>query len=146
MKNGGITIVLIEDDYMQRDWLQNELEREFDTTITAYTSESEFVEAAPELARLRPDVFVVDIMLPWNNTDNLVEGQALTEAPADRSDILTSGIRIKRDIECSPELQNGAVILYSVLDRSDLPPDTRFLPKESSIGPLAREIRARVRR
>ncbi len=144
--DNNIKIVLIEDDHFQIEWLREELQRELNAEVNVLTDEADFVSSIGRLAENPPDVFVVDIMMPWNNTDNLEANRELTAVPPGRSDERRAGIRIRDDLKSNPILGSATVILYSVLDATDLPQGTHYVPKESSIEPLASAIRLALRR
>ena len=136
-----VSIVLIEDDFFQYSDIKAKLETEFAGKVRVITDESEFIEAEPSLAQAPPDVFVIDAMLPWHNVDRLTEGVQMSESPPDRADERKAGVRLERDIKANSALCSAVTILFSVLDRADLPPDTFFISKGLDIVPLVKHIR-----
>ena len=137
----SVSIVLVEDDFFQYTDIKARLEAEFGDEVRVITDESEFIEALPSLAESSPDVFVIDVMLPWHNLDRLTDSVEISECPPDRTDVHVAGIRLEQDIRANPVLRNAITVLFSVLDRTDLPPDTVFVSKGQDIIQLVKHIR-----
>ncbi len=138
-------IILIEDDVFQYEWMEAELAKKLDASVLTLKSESEVIRRFAEIEARAPDCFVVDVMLPWTNPDEL-SPEGVTEAPEGCLDERTAGIRIQQLILNSARLSRRPVVLYTVLDRVDLPDGTFFVPKESTIDRLVAELTYRLRR
>lgn len=137
-------IVVIEDDHYQRQWMAEGLKRAFNANVEVITSESQFVSVKDKLARTPPDAFVVDVMLPWNNPDDLDPDSPPTDVPDGREDERAAGLRIRDEVASMETLRRCPVFLYTVLDASDLPVGTVFVPKEASIGRLVEQLRKQL--
>jgi CheY-like chemotaxis protein len=142
-------ILIVEDDYIQANALRDALKREIpELKVDRIATESQFRAALPGLARDKPDVILMDVMLRWSDP--------APQRPEPPEDVLQegsrrSGLRCQRRLADNPETRDIPVILYTVLESSDLQlelEDLRgncvYLPKDSSVAPLVDEIRRRV--
>ncbi|MBS1787714.1 MAG: hypothetical protein JST85_08330 [Acidobacteria bacterium] len=138
-------IILIEDDYMQEDWIGTELESRFVKKPEKIFSEFGFREQLNQIIASPPDIFVVDIMLPWTEVG---------ESDEERPDEVKEGGKFRAGFRCIELLaryektRNIPIILYSAMAKDDLkdelrrmPSHVRFIPKDSDIQPLIDAIR-----
>lgn len=128
-----IRIVLVEDEYSQAEsvsgWL---VERWPSAQVDVISTESDFRRNLPDLSASSPDIFIIDVMLRWEDPRPDPDPR-----PAEVTDPQGAGFR------CVKLLQNTLskdvpVVLYSVLERPDvsadissLPSSVRFLEKRS---------------
>jgi CheY-like chemotaxis protein len=147
-------ILIVEDDYIQASSLQEALRqalgregRKID--IDRIATEERFRAKLGEIARDKPDVIIMDVMLRWTDA-----AEPLPEAPEEvrREGYHRAGIRCQRLLAENPETRNIPVIFYTVLEESDLKPELEdlvgnfvYLSKNSSVAPLVEEIRRRTR-
>ncbi|MBK6795261.1 MAG: hypothetical protein IPG76_00250 [Acidobacteria bacterium] len=143
-------ILLIEDDDMQEDWINSELEPCFRTKVEKIYTEFDFRKKIDQLVSVPPDVFVIDIMLPWTEV-----GESDEERPHDVKEggKFLAGFRCVKLLAEHEETRNIPVILYSAMAKGDLedelrdlPPHVKFIPKDSIIEPLIDAIREMVPR
>lgn len=139
-------IVLVEDDHNQRSEIKKALESRYpDSVVETYPTESAFLSAVPGMATNPPDIAIVDMMVKWTNP-----GPDMT-LPPPTADFLDAGFR------CVDELHRAypdiPVVLYTVLDRSDLDPSkvdrlpkrVRYVSKRSHVDAFYDAIEALTR-
>ena len=141
-------VLIVEDDYIQwgalREALEKALRRKIpELRVERIATEERFRAALADIVRNPPDVIIMDVMLRWADA-----GERLPEAPEEvrREGYRRAGVRCRRLIADNPATRDIPVILYTVLEESDLREDTGvesesvYLPKNSSIGPLLTKI------
>lgn len=141
-----MNILIVEDDYLQAEWFQKELKKEFPrANIDIIKTEYKFRSCMEEIAKKPPDVIVMDIMLRWADPS-----PDMPQPPDDvkNEGFYRAGLRCQKLLAESEKTRIIPVILYTVLERNDLkenlqklPSHVIHLPKESSLTPLVREIR-----
>jgi CheY-like chemotaxis protein len=141
-----MNILVVEDDYLQGEWLCEELRRVFSRRPFWINSESEFRARLDEIERDTPDVAVIDVMLRWTHPS-----PEMAARPADARDIFGAGLRCQRLLASRPQTSSIPVILYTVLERVDLGearllPNVTHLRKESDLDALLQLIRQVVRK
>jgi DNA-binding response OmpR family regulator len=114
----NVTILIVEDDAVLREFLRTALADEFDV-VDAGTGE----EAVELARRLRPDVVILDVMLPG-----------------------ISGLDIVREIRADSELRDTPVLVMTAF--SDIDPSEaeaagadRFLSKPFDLVELTETVR-----
>ena len=142
--------VVVEDDHMQREPLEGRLRETFPgARVDALVSESEFRAALPELRRQVPDLVVMDVMVRWE-----IPRQGMSEPPPDvlAGGYFRAGLRCAQLLHDDPALRPVPVILYTILELSDLerdrqvlPANTSYLGKNTDIEALLRLVRQRLR-
>lgn len=143
--------IVVEDDHLQEGPLAEILESAFDSaTVTTLCTESAFREHMRELCANVPDLVVLDVMLRWSDPR--------PGLPAPPDDVLSdgyyrAGLRCAEMMLGEPRLRGVPVVLYTILEVSDLNRDGRTLPanatyvgKSSDMEVLVRHIRSRLRR
>ncbi len=143
-------IIVVEDDNSQFKELKENLQREFHSAdIERITTASEFREKLKRLGEHRPDIVLIDVMIPWQtNTEELLS------APPE---VLKSEYR-NLGVLCAQWLVQGSktakipIILYTELDRTSpslegalqtLPDHVQYLRKDSRyivLNRLTREL------
>jgi len=145
-----IRLIVVEDDHLQAESLSEHLRRAFgDVHIQILRTESEFRDAMPALRAKVPDVVVMDVMLRWTNPR--------PDQPAMPADVVAggyyrAGLRCAQLLFKDSQLRDVRIILYTILELSDLTRNDRSLPgnctylgKNSEPDALVRHIRARLR-
>jgi hypothetical protein len=136
-------ILIIEDDYLDADWICRLLKQAFHSIKLVHIStESEFLSRFDEIAEDPPDIFIIDMMLRWANPS-----KDMVEPPHEviEGKFHRAGFRCQRRLSAREETKDKAVIFYTVLDRHDLgklPRNVFHLRKDSDPDPLIRLIRA----
>ncbi|MGH3898145.1 MAG: hypothetical protein ACRDTA_07795 [Pseudonocardiaceae bacterium] len=123
-------IVIVEDDHLQEAPLQDYLTGTItDAQIEAICTELEFRTLLPALRKRVPDLVVMDVMLRWTFP--------APDAVAPPEDVASggyyrAGLRCARLLADDSQLCGVPVILYTILERSDLERDGESLPKNST--------------
>jgi DNA-binding NarL/FixJ family response regulator len=136
-------IVVVEDDHLDREWIEGELREYFrGADIELIGTERKFRERLQYLAQHPPDIIIFDIMLQW---DTPQEGQKVEDVPKQvrEEGVYTAGLRCVSYLKQFDTLKDTPYILYTGLDKNNFP--TRVVHmKTDQIGPLISEIRARL--
>ncbi|MBW8878961.1 MAG: response regulator transcription factor [Acidobacteria bacterium] len=134
-------IVIVEDDYLQAEWLQGILKEHFPhSRLQQIPTELEFRNEVETLRKEPPDLVLLDVMLRW--TDPVPD---MVPAPEDVrvNGFFRAGFRCEKLLRQFPETENVPVILYTVLEEEDfvkndfgidlqkLPPNTLYVSKDS---------------
>jgi len=124
-----IRVLLVEDDHVQRSYVQQALADGLDATIEAKTCEWEFERDFDFLASDPPDVAILDIMLRWASPS---KDRA---APPKGATPYHAGLRCAKRLREDQRTRDVKVVLYSVLPKEDipdveLPEDVIFIVKE----------------
>jgi len=123
-------IVIVEDDHLQEAPLQDYLTGTItDAQIETISTELEFRTRLHVLRKHIPDLVVMDVMLRW--TFPAPDAVAPPEDVAS-SGYYRAGLRCARLLADDPQLCGVPVILYTILERSDLERDGEALPKNST--------------
>jgi CheY-like chemotaxis protein len=153
---GGATImppyiVVVEDDHLEEGPLGEYLAGAFEgADVLTMATECEFRESLPRLRTRVPDLVVMDVMLRWSSPS-----PHPVDPPADvvRSGYYRAGLRCARLLADDEQLRAVPVILYTILERSDLERDGETLPansvyvsKSADLESLRRRIRAVLER
>lgn len=123
-------IVIVEDDHLQEAPLQDYLTGTItDAQIETICTELEFRTRLPALRARVPDLVIMDVMLRWTFP--------APDAVAPPEDVASggyyrAGLRCARLLADDPQLCGVPVILYTILERSDLERDGETLPKNST--------------
>jgi CheY-like chemotaxis protein len=141
-------ILIVEDDHLQADWIHQSLANKFPRAeIERISTELEFRSRVDNgnLAENPPDVIIMDVMLRWTDP-----GPDLKPPPSDvrEEGFFNAGLRCERLLAQEERTSHIPVILYTVLERTDLKQDpeklrrnVHYLPKESNPEPLIQLIR-----
>jgi CheY-like chemotaxis protein len=142
-------ILVVEDDYLARDWMCAALRNAFgNDAVGEIANELEFQTRFQEILEVPPAIIVMDMLLPWTSpAPNL---QPPPER-VDREGIYTAGLRCKEMLEKDHRTRNIKVLFYTVLSRDDLlarlgsETDTlTYLQKDSNLDTLIARIRELV--
>jgi CheY-like chemotaxis protein len=120
-----MNILLVEDDAEQIAWLIATLESYFcSLNLTVFKTEHQFRSELDSLLRQnRPDIMLIDAMLPWTNP--------APDMPPRPSEVqshgfLYAGVRCQR--LASAKAPDIPTIIYSILERKDLRDSLRDAP------------------
>jgi DNA-binding NarL/FixJ family response regulator len=139
-------IVVVEDDFLQEGPLQEHLQNTFPAArIETLSTESEFRERLAGLRDEKPDLVILDMMLRWTSPR-----PDLPEPPPDvvDGDYFRAGFRCAELMAKDDELNRVPVIIYTILERSDLERSGETMPllgtyvrKSSDLHLLTKRIR-----
>jgi hypothetical protein len=144
-------IVVVEDDYLQRDWISGLLARDLPRVKPELVrSEFEFRERLARWRKDPPAAFIIDVMLCWAQPS-----RSIPDAPEEvaRDGFYTAGIRCQALLGVDEILRRIPVLLYTILDRGDLekslerwPQGVAHIKKGDSEGALLDWIRTNLRK
>src|SRR5690349_1424924 len=106
-------IVIVEDDHLQAEWLLSALAGQIgDTPVERITSEYGFRCRFEAMAASCPEIIIMDIMLPWSDTD-----QSDVAQPPDvrRGGPYRAGLRCAGMLTQDSRTRGCYVVLHSVL-------------------------------
>jgi|ERR1700682_3978099 len=139
-------IVSLEDDEPFWNLLKQAMEEEFGGVELCWVrTESQFYEQLPEFIANPPDIFLLDVMVKWADA-----AERVPEPPDDvkKESYYRAGLRCRKRLLDNPTTANVPVILFTVLERTDieevingLPDRTFYVGKSSDFRELIREIR-----
>lgn len=145
MPRYSMRAVIVEDDYLQADWLKQTIQSAFHgAQVDCIRTEYAFRQALADLRKSPPDVLLLDVMLRWTNPgmdvsapDDVREGQ-----------YYRAGLRCERLLREFPETKALPVILYTMLEGKDLKEDfthlssrTCYVGKDSDASQLIQTLR-----
>lgn len=136
--NCRMRILLVEDDYLQSEWVCETLGQAFPQgELTQIYTESQFRTQFEEIASNGFDVIIMDVMLRWADPS-----PDMPELPPDISpgDFYHAGIRCRQLLIDDPRTRRIPVLLYTVLEKADLPPNVEYLPKGADYSPLIERL------
>jgi len=139
-------VLVVEDDYLQADWIQRNLERALPgITIYYINTELEFRSRLDYIAGATPDVIVMDIMLRWANPDPNLQ---LPPEEVKEGGFYRAGLRCQKLLANDERTKDIPVIFYTVLEPYDLESELQqlsgnitYLRKESDLTSLIYRIR-----
>ncbi|HEY5788123.1 MAG TPA: response regulator [Microlunatus sp.] len=139
--------LIVEDDHLQKGPLEENLRSAFpEVRITVLGSEHQFREHLPLLVEAPPSLVLMDVMLRWS-----LPSPTAPEPPADVTEggYYRAGLRCANLLLADERSRAVPVVLYTILERSDLERDGTGLPANSSyvgksgdIEVLLRKVRA----
>lgn len=142
--------VIVEDDHLQEGPLEDYLISFFSgATVEILCTEEEFREAVPALQLDVPDLVIMDVMLRWSFPR--------PDPPEPPEDVMSggyyrAGLRCAQLLYDDPRLRRVPVVLYTILELSDLerdgqklPPNATYVGKNSELDVLVRHIRSRMK-
>jgi hypothetical protein len=138
-------IVLVEDDYLQSVWIQKEIQSAFPSAdVLVVGTESEFRAKIGDFAQNPPAAIVMDVMLAWAEP-----GPNIPEPPADfeTDGVIGGGRRCRELILSNPRTARIPLLLYTVLDRMDVPREMRdiHVMKQDDSQPLVNRLKMFIR-
>jgi len=139
--------VVVEDDHLQAVPLADYLDTSFEgAQVITLGSEHEFRTHLPKMRKEPPDLVLMDVMLRWTFPS--------PTAPSPPEDVeaggyYRAGLRCANLMHGDQRLRGVPVVLYTILERSDLerdqaslPPNTSYVGKSSDIDVLMRKVRS----
>jgi DNA-binding response OmpR family regulator len=143
--------VVVEDDHLQEGPLQDTLLTAFDAAdVRTICTEEEFRAALPDIRQDVPDLVVMDVMLRWADPR---PNQPQPPPEVIAGGYYRAGLRCTRLLHEDVTLSTVPVILYTILELSDLerdgqrlPPNASYVGKTADLDTLIRHIRAELRR
>lgn len=143
----GVRILVVEDDVLQAESIMHALKHSFgDVHVNLVCTVSEFRDQFLVLRDEPPDLVVVDLMLALASLDDLSLESLASNADDDR--LHEGGLACLKMLLDDAKTQHIPVIIYTVLDRQDvpetphLPRHVLFLRKGADDRPLIRAIRS----
>lgn len=148
-------IVIVEDDHLQEGPLQEYLSGAIgDADIETIATERDFRTRLPALREHVPHVVIMDVMLRWT-----FPAPDAVPPPADvaTGGYYRAGLRCARLLADDPVLSGVPVVLYTILERSDLershlehggenlPPNSTYVGKHTELDVLSRKVRDLLR-
>ena len=137
-------ILVVEDDHLQVQWIKKGLLQSFPSaTIDVIKTELEFRLRVPGMVNDAPAVVIMDVMLRWTDPTPNVQSPP---AEVQKGGFFRAGLRCARLLAAQFGTRNIPVILYSVLEESDLASELKeesqvhHLRKDSALEPLIRRI------
>lgn len=131
-------IVIVEDDHLQAGPLQEYLEAAVpDAHVDVLSTEHAFRERLPAMREAVPDVVVMDVMLRW---DSPSPGQPAPPRDVQDGGYYRAGLRCAELMLADEKLSAVPVVLYTILERTDLERDGRVLPRNSTYVGKSSEI------
>lgn len=128
-------ILLVEDDHLQAEFITTRINKKFGTgSVVLLRSESQFVDHVRNINHGSYDVVVLDVMLRWDVASRDMR------IPTDYAGPFSAGIRCRQLLLNQPATRRIPVILYTVLDRKDLPKGVDFMAKDDSAERLIAQI------
>lgn len=139
--------VVVEDDHLQEGPLEDHLATVFrDTTVETLCTEEQFRTHLPRLRDDVPDLVVMDVMLRWSFPR---PDQQPPPTDVVSGGYYRAGLRCARLMLDDARLRRVPVILYTILERSDLerdgetlPANTTYIGKNAELDVLTRHIRS----
>jgi DNA-binding NarL/FixJ family response regulator len=142
--------VVVEDDHLQEGPLADHLAAVFpEAAVETIATEEQFRAHLADMRVAVPDLVVMDVMLRW-----AFPRPDPTPLPPDvaQGGYYRAGLRCARLMLDDSRLRRVPVVLYTILERSDLERDGQTLPanvtyvgKNSELDVLSRHIRTRLR-
>lgn len=143
-------IVIVEDDHLQEGPLQEHLGGTVsDADIETICTERDFRTRLPALRERVPDIVIMDVMMRWT-----FPAPDAVPPPADvaTGGYYRAGLRCARLLADDPVLSGVPVVLYTILERSDLerdgeslPSNSTFVGKHTELDVLSRKVRDLLR-
>lgn len=138
-----IKLLLVEDDYLQMEWASDRLRDAFGAIeIETIRTESAFRSRVASLAADPVDLVVMDIMLPWAEPS-----PDMPSLPPDvvQDGFFNAGLRCHRLLQENQQTRSIPVILYTALEKSDMPDGVALVQKDADYSTLVDQIRVTLR-
>ena len=131
-----LQILVVEDDHLQARDLRHELETELAAEVRVISTEHEFRQALPGLAKEPPDVAIFDRMVRWANP-----ARDMPSTPQAEWDPEQAGLRCAELIEANRNGRKIAILLFSVIGDDGDGGGFECITKESDFDNLITRIR-----
>lgn len=123
-----MNILIVEDDRLQFDFINDSLSRIMGSSeleIKRINNESDFRDRFDEIAARRPDIIIMDVMLRWADPS---PNFPMPPPEIVEQGFYRAGLRCVKMLVENEATREIPVIIYSVLDKSDLENDIPVLP------------------
>jgi CheY-like chemotaxis protein len=122
--------LVVENDHLQYEWIKDSLQGSFfgSWNIERIRTELEFCNSLERIAKERPNVIIMDVMLQWTTASENLEREEPPPHVATEGHH-RAGLRCERRLSENPRTRTIPVILYTVLERADLEEKLVNLPK-----------------
>ncbi len=136
---------MVEDDHLQKGPISDRLSEAFaDAEIDLIDTEERFRERLIQFRSALPDIIIMDVMLRWASPRPDVQ------APQDvlEGGYYRAGFRCAELLGMDPELARVPVVMYTILEKSDLErdglqfsPTWSYLRKSADLDMLIRRVK-----
>jgi CheY-like chemotaxis protein len=129
MSENTISILSVEDDPLQAEWIRATIERHIpNSDIRQLKTEHEFVAEFEAIALRPPRVILLDAMLRWTDP---VRDMPIMPAEVQKGGLAQAGLRCRQRLSADSRTSAIPVILYSVLQGNPSRPETlQFMPED----------------
>jgi CheY-like chemotaxis protein len=122
-------IYVVEDDYLEAEFTLGLLQETFGDSVETehIATHHAFLTKFEEIAKRQPACIILDVMLPWTDTE-------VTDQPSTLDSFMTAGVQCRNKLRVDGRTTNIPVLVYTVLDRGDLqglPEGTTYLRKDA---------------
>jgi CheY-like chemotaxis protein len=130
-------LLLLEDNNEDARIIAEGLRALLRADVSVIKSEKEFTEQLEEIAKLPPDLIIIDIMLRWTTP---ARGMLVEDAPGE---FHLAGFRCAKRLEDDDRTRQIPYIYYTSLEQNNFA-EVVVHTKAEDLEPLAREIRRRL--
>jgi CheY-like chemotaxis protein len=144
------TIVVLEDDYFDREWIGKFLAKQFRSfKICFLKTEAEFHAAFQDFIAVPPSLVLIDVRLPWTEP-----APVMPEPPAEvlAGTYREAGFRCWKMLRQNKSTDRVPIIFYTGIDEhenagEDVVADrlTKFVEKDITDNKIVREMRQMLR-
>jgi CheY-like chemotaxis protein len=140
--------LIVEDDKSQYSDIEGaitqiESVRNSQKRIERFATESEFIDNFESIARDKPDVIILDIMLRWTDP---APDMKLPPPDIAEQGFFRAGVRCERRLAADPRTRDIPIIVYSMLEKEDLKgeiphrPEVSYLEKDFGVEELKNKL------
>lgn len=141
-------ILIVEDDKAQYSDLKNAITQIRTSSnskqrIERIATESEFIAEFESIARDKPDVIILDVMLRWADP---APDMKLPPSEIAEQGFFRAGVRCERRLAADPRTSDIPIIVYSILDKKDLVgeitrrPEVSYVEKDFGVEELKSKL------
>lgn len=119
-------VTIVEDDYYQAEMIEEDCRKEFgNIRFLRVKTEHDFRTAIDEFRKDPPDVFIIDVMLRYTDPKR---DQPVPPPSVRREGSHRAGLRCRKLLAEHATTRDIPVILYTVLEKTDLAKELERLP------------------
>ncbi len=120
-------ILLVEDDYLQADWITQGIQLEFPTSaVVRISTEQEFRSSFDNIVMNPPDVVIMGVMLRWTDPSPEMESPP---SEIRQDGFYRAGFRCTRLVLQDFRTRKIPIVLYTLMPFVDLEPALRDMPE-----------------